>query len=258
LFLGASLIAPSVNLISGVNDVQPDCTQAPVQFNPRNSFVKVTLRDLALGRDRHRRAYQAPHYNQFGRGAELLRSYRRGQSASECHCAYGGRQRPAGSKGGRRSVEEQRAHGPLHGVPVTIKLNVDVKGEATTNGVVANRNLIAPEDSAVVANLRKAGAINLGRTDTPSFSHRWFTENPLHGRTLKVGGDGDWIAVPPEKIERDRESPDGRTTSAAGVSGFTSLATSSSCFALFLGQALDRSLVRPLTWGKSGHRMFDG
>jgi hypothetical protein len=37
---------------------------------------------------------------------------------------------------------------PLHGVPVTTKLNVDVKGEATTNGVAANRNLIAPEDSA--------------------------------------------------------------------------------------------------------------
>ena len=49
--------------------------------------------------------------------------------------------------------------GPLHGVPVTIKLNVDVKGEVTTNGVAANRNLIASEDSAVVANLRKAGAI---------------------------------------------------------------------------------------------------
>jgi amidase len=57
--------------------------------------------------------------------------------------------------------------GPLHGVPVTIKLNVDVKGEATTNGVVANRNLVAPEDSAVVANLRKAGATILGRTNTP-------------------------------------------------------------------------------------------
>ena len=79
--------------------------------------------------------------------------------------------------------------GPLHGVPVTIKLNVDVKGEATTNGVAANRNLIAPEDSAVVANLRKAGAIILGRTNTPPFSHRWFTENPLHGRTLNPWND---------------------------------------------------------------------
>ena len=74
--------------------------------------------------------------------------------------------------------------GPLHGVPVTIKLNVDVEGEATTNGVPAFAERIAPGDSTVVSNLRKAGAINVGRTNTPPFSFRWFTENPLHGRTL--------------------------------------------------------------------------
>ncbi|MBZ9783026.1 amidase family protein [Pseudomonas sp. REP124] len=74
--------------------------------------------------------------------------------------------------------------GPLHGVPVTIKLNVDVQGEATTNGVPAFAERIAPGDSTVVSNLLKAGAINVGRTNTPPFSFRWFTENPLHGRTL--------------------------------------------------------------------------
>ncbi|MGY2258867.1 amidase family protein [Pseudomonas sp. SDO55104_S430] len=74
--------------------------------------------------------------------------------------------------------------GPMHGVPVTIKLNVDVQGEATTNGVPAFAERIAPGDSTVVSNLLKAGAINVGRTNTPPFSFRWFTENPLHGRTL--------------------------------------------------------------------------
>lgn len=63
--------------------------------------------------------------------------------------------------------------GPLHGVPITIKVNVDVKGDATTNGVPANRDKVASEDSPVVANLRKAGAIILGRTNTPEFSFRW-------------------------------------------------------------------------------------
>jgi amidase len=87
------------------------------------------------------------------------------------------------------ALKNNASIGPLHGVPVTIKLNVDVRGEATTNGVAANRNLIAPEDSAVVANLRKAGAIILGRTNTPPFCHRWFTENPLHGRTLNPWND---------------------------------------------------------------------
>lgn len=83
-----------------------------------------------------------------------------------------------------------KACGPLHGVPVTVKVNVDTKGRATTNGVVAFRDLIAKEDSPVVANLRKAGAIIVGRTNTPAFSHRWFTDNELHGATRNPWGKG--------------------------------------------------------------------
>ena len=74
--------------------------------------------------------------------------------------------------------------GSLHGVPVTVKVNTDQKGRATTNGVVAFRDVIAPDDAPVVANLRKAGAIIIGRTNTPAFSWRWFTDNDLHGATL--------------------------------------------------------------------------
>ncbi len=76
------------------------------------------------------------------------------------------------------------AVGPLHGVPVTIKVNVDQAGFATTNGVPAYRGHMAQADSAVVANLQRAGAIPIGRTNTPAFSMRWFTDNALHGRTL--------------------------------------------------------------------------
>ncbi|MDE2333503.1 MAG: amidase [Rhodospirillales bacterium] len=74
--------------------------------------------------------------------------------------------------------------GPMHGVPVTIKVNVDVKGRATTNGIVALRDNIAAENAPVVDNLRAAGAIVVGRSNTPAFSYRWFTDNDLHGRTL--------------------------------------------------------------------------
>lgn len=73
--------------------------------------------------------------------------------------------------------------GPLGGVPVTIKVNVDQKGFATTNGLRIQKDLMAAEDSPVVANLRKAGAVILGRTNTPAFSLRWFTRNMLHGHT---------------------------------------------------------------------------
>lgn len=74
--------------------------------------------------------------------------------------------------------------GPLHGVPMSIKVNSDVKGKATTNGVVAFKDNIATEDAPHVANLRKAGAIFVGSNNTPAFSYRWFTNNDLHGRTL--------------------------------------------------------------------------
>jgi amidase len=74
--------------------------------------------------------------------------------------------------------------GPLCGVPVTTKVNVDQKGHATTNGLKLQKNLIAQEDNPVVANLRRAGAVIVGRTNTPAFSLRWFTNNDLHGQTL--------------------------------------------------------------------------
>ena len=73
--------------------------------------------------------------------------------------------------------------GPLAGVPVTVKVNVDQKGYATTNGLTQQRDLIAADDSPVVSNLRRAGGVLLGRTNTPAFSLRWFTSNLLHGGT---------------------------------------------------------------------------
>ncbi|WP_121064319.1 amidase family protein [Chachezhania antarctica] len=74
--------------------------------------------------------------------------------------------------------------GPMAGVPVTIKCLADQVGHATTNGLKLQKDLIATEDTPVVSNLRKAGAVIVGRTNTPAFSLRWFTRNDLHGQTL--------------------------------------------------------------------------
>ena len=74
--------------------------------------------------------------------------------------------------------------GPLAGVPVTTKVNVDQKGHATTNGLKLQRDLVAADDNPVVANLKRAGAVIIGRTNTPAFSLRWFTRNSLHGHTF--------------------------------------------------------------------------
>ncbi|MCA0871085.1 amidase family protein [Seohaeicola saemankumensis] len=76
--------------------------------------------------------------------------------------------------------------GPLAGVPVTIKVNVDQAGFATTNGLKLAADTVAQADSPVVANLRNAGAVIVGRTNTPAFSLRWFTRNDLHGQTLNA------------------------------------------------------------------------
>jgi amidase len=82
-----------------------------------------------------------------------------------------------------RAIARGDAVGPLAGVPVTVKVIVDQVGQATTNGLCSQAGLVAHEDSPVVANLRKAGAIIVGRTNTPAFSLRWFTRNGLHGAT---------------------------------------------------------------------------
>ncbi len=81
------------------------------------------------------------------------------------------------------AVAKGKDVGPLAGVPVTIKVNTDQAGYANTNGLRLQENLIADQDSPIVSNLRKAGAVIVGRTNTPAFSLRWFTRNGVHGHT---------------------------------------------------------------------------
>jgi amidase len=73
--------------------------------------------------------------------------------------------------------------GPLAGVPITVKVNIDQEGFATTNGLKLQRDVIARSNSPVLDNLRRAGAVILGRTNCPAFSYRWFTTNLMHGDT---------------------------------------------------------------------------
>jgi amidase len=73
--------------------------------------------------------------------------------------------------------------GLLAGVPVTVKVNIDQQGFATTNGLKLQRDVIATTNSPVIDNLRKSGAVILGRTNCPAFSYRWFTTNLVHGDT---------------------------------------------------------------------------
>lgn len=101
-----------------------------------------------------------------------------------------------------RMVKEGRPLGPLHGVPVTTKINIDQRGQPTDNGTELHRTLVASEDNPVIANLRRAGAIIVGRTNAPVYSMRWFTDNTLHGATFNpwhpdytVGGSSGGAAA---------------------------------------------------------------
>jgi amidase len=82
-----------------------------------------------------------------------------------------------------RAVAAGRPVGPLHGVPFTVKENIDVAGSATTNGLVALAENVAPLDAPQVARLRAAGAIPIARTNLPDLGLRVHTDNELRGLT---------------------------------------------------------------------------
>jgi amidase len=73
--------------------------------------------------------------------------------------------------------------GPFHGVPCTVKENIDLAGTPTTNGVVALAEAIAPVDAPTVARMRASGAIPFARTNLPDFGLRVHTDSQLHGLT---------------------------------------------------------------------------
>jgi amidase len=73
--------------------------------------------------------------------------------------------------------------GPLHGVPVTIKDVFETAGMRTTSSFKPLANYVPQQDATVVARLRKAGAIILGKTNTPEMAGDEQTNSPLFGRT---------------------------------------------------------------------------
>ncbi|WP_426441983.1 amidase [Bradyrhizobium genosp. P] len=73
--------------------------------------------------------------------------------------------------------------GPLHGVPFTVKENIDMAGLPTTWGVPALAQAVVPMDAPVVERMRAAGAIPIGRTNLPDMALRIHTVSSLHGLT---------------------------------------------------------------------------
>ena len=73
--------------------------------------------------------------------------------------------------------------GPLHGVPMTLKDSLDTAGVISTGGTKGRVAFVPVEDATVVARLRGAGAILLGKTNTPELTLAGETDNLVYGRT---------------------------------------------------------------------------
>jgi amidase len=74
--------------------------------------------------------------------------------------------------------------GPLHGVPISIKDSIDVRGTKTTAGTLGRRNAaIAQRDAVLVQRLRTAGAIPIAKTNLPDLLFSYETDNLIYGRT---------------------------------------------------------------------------
>ena len=87
------------------------------------------------------------------------------------------------ARAAENAVVRGEALGPLHGVPFAVKDLVNTAGVRTTFGSVALADNIPAADSPAVARLKRVGAILVGKTTTPEFGHKCFTDAPLFGRT---------------------------------------------------------------------------
>jgi amidase len=81
------------------------------------------------------------------------------------------------------AVARDDALGPLHGIPFTAKDNLESAGVITAVGVPDRADCIPTHDATVIARMRSAGAILLGKTNCPPWGGGSVTDNSLYGRT---------------------------------------------------------------------------
>ena len=88
------------------------------------------------------------------------------------------------AKAAERTLTKKRATlGPLHGVPFSVKDLVITRGVRTTFGTPLYRDNVPTEDAPMVERMKRAGAIMLGKTNTPTFGWIGATHNLLFGAT---------------------------------------------------------------------------
>jgi len=81
------------------------------------------------------------------------------------------------------AIARKEEIGPLHGVPLSIKSSIEVKGFRVESGTRLRKGVVANRDAPLVSRLRDAGAVILGTTNTPELLMAWETDNLLYGCT---------------------------------------------------------------------------
>jgi amidase len=89
----------------------------------------------------------------------------------------------ASAKAADQAMSRGEVTGPLHGIPMTIKDSFDTAGLISTGGTPGRKAFVPDHDATVVARLRGAGAILLGKTNTPELTWSFETRNRVYGRT---------------------------------------------------------------------------
>ena len=82
-----------------------------------------------------------------------------------------------------RESARGESRGPLHGLPITIKDSLDTAGLVTAAGTEGRSGFVSEKDATVVARLKGAGAVLLGKSNTPELTMMWETYNLVYGRT---------------------------------------------------------------------------
>jgi amidase len=88
------------------------------------------------------------------------------------------------------AVASGTASGVFHGVPISVKENIDLAGTPTTQGLPMLADAIASIDAPTVERMRAAGAIPFARTNLPDLGLRVHTDSSLHGLTRNPWNQG--------------------------------------------------------------------
>jgi amidase len=125
------------------------------------------------------------------------------------------------------ALDKGAMRGPLHGVPIAVKDLVNVAGVVSTQGSPLFRDHIPQKDDMIAARMRAAGAILIGKTNTPEFGLGSHTFNPVYGAT---------------------RNPYDSSRTCGGSSGGAAVALASGMVALADGSDMMGSLRNPAAW----------